>query len=481
MSASFFFYDLETTGIRSHECRIMQFAGQRTGMDLNPIGEPFNVLVRLAPDVLPDPEAVLLTGITPQMTLSDGVSEVEFLKIFNEQVALPETIFVGYNSVRFDDEFIRCTQYRNFYDPYEWHWGDHRSRWDLLDLVRMTRALRPEGITWPFDDKGVPTNRLELITKLNGLDHAQAHDALSDVSATIAVARLIRAKQPKLFDWLLSHRGKKEIKQFLRDNPTFVYTSGKFSNEFLKTAVVQTLSIGDDQHGAIVYDLRHDPRPFASLSPEELVARWQYTKDIDAPPRLPAKTLKYNRCPAICPTGLISDPAVQERLGVTVEQIAANKAALKALPNLRENIIRAQELMDAERAAADAEQTPDVDEQVHSGLLDDHDRNLLRAVRAAAPEDTMNFADSFHDARMRELLKRYKARNYPESLTSDERAEWDAHVQRRLFDGGDQSRLADYFKTLAACAKDPKYKDKQFLLEELQLYGQSVMPAELEG
>jgi len=456
----------------------MQFAGQRTDMNLKPVGEPFNILIKLSPDVLPEPEAVLLTGITPQMTLQDGITEFEFLKIFETEIATPDTTFVGYNTVRFDDEFIRCTRYRNFYDPYDWHWRDGRSRWDLLDLVRMTRALRPEGIEWPFSEDGVPTNRLELITKLNGLDHEHAHDALNDVLASIAVAKLIREHQPSLFDYLLKLRGKKEIKQFLTDNAVFLYSSGKYSNEFLKTAVVQLLNLGDDQSGAIVWDLRHDPRPFATLTPKELAARWGYTKDPDAPTRLPVKTLKYNRCPAICPPGPIKDEAVQKRLGITLAQIEANKAALKALPELRENILKAQQLMDTERLRSQTDEAPDVDEQVYDGLLDNHDQNLLRAVRAAEPTDVSQFAEQFHDKRMQQLIARYKARNFPDSLTAEERESWEAYRAAKLFEGGDNSQLAKYFQRLAVCAEDPKYADKQFLLEELQLYGQSLMPAE---
>jgi exodeoxyribonuclease I len=237
VAASFFFYDLETSGFRPQKARVMQFAGQRTDLELRPIGEPVNILVKITDDILPDPDAVLVTGITPQMTLADGVTEAEFLKIFAEQVATPNTIIMGYNSVRFDDEFMRCLHYRNFYDPYEWQWQDGRSRWDLLDVVRMTRALRPEGIKWPFDLAGKPTNRLELITGLNKLNHAHAHDALSDVTATIEVARLIRNKHPKLFDYLLSMRDKKKVAELVDGGESFVYTSGKYSSDYEKTTV----------------------------------------------------------------------------------------------------------------------------------------------------------------------------------------------------------------------------------------------------
>ena len=229
---TFFFYDLETSGLSPRDDRIMQFAGIRTDLDLNPIGEPVNLLVQLPEDTLPSPDALMVTKITPQQTRLDGLSEPEFCKYVSEEIFTPGTIAVGYNSVRFDDEFMRFTFWRNFYDPYEWQWKDGRSRWDLLDVVRMTRALRPEGIKWPFqplrrlnretgvreevlDDDGEPvmvaTNRLELITELNDIKHEHAHDALSDVEALISVTRLIREKQPKLYEYLLAMRDKKRV------------------------------------------------------------------------------------------------------------------------------------------------------------------------------------------------------------------------------------------------------------------------------
>ena len=152
----------------------MQFAGQRTGMDLNPVGEPYDILIKISEDILPEPDAILITGITPQKTIADGITEAEFLKIFDAEINQEGTIFVGFNSIRFDDEFMRFTRYRNFYDPYEWQWKDGRGRWEILDVARMTRALRPGGIQWPFGSDGKPTNRLELLADVNKLDHHSA-------------------------------------------------------------------------------------------------------------------------------------------------------------------------------------------------------------------------------------------------------------------------------------------------------------------
>jgi len=475
MAQTFFWYDLETSGLSPREQRIMQFAGQRTDMDLNPVGTPVNILVRLGEDILPDPDAVLLTGITPQSTLQDGVTEVEFLKLFYKEVATRDTIFVGYNTIRFDDEFMRFTNYRNFYDAYEWQWQDGRSRWDLLDVVRMTRALRPEGIKWPMTEDGKPTNRLELITKLNGVSHEHAHDALADVIASIEVARLIKTKQPKLFDWLLKLRGKNDVRKFLESNQTFIYSSGRFANETEKTAVVRVLHT-DDAKGALVYDLRFDPTEFKGLLPEDLAERWRFTKDPKAPTRLPVKSLKYNHCPALSPTGILSDEGVQQRLGVTPAAVNANLTKLNALPELVANIVKARGLLDDERGEQWSKAAPDADAALYDGFISDADKKLAAVVRAAEPAELAQLQPDFRDERLRALLPRYKARNFASQLTDEERASWEEHRYHALMDGGTESKLAKFMHRLGQLAESEQGQEKRYFLEELQLYAESIMP-----
>ncbi len=259
MRESFYFYDLETSGLNSRTDRIMQFAGQRTDLNFRPLGEPTNLLIELADDTLPSPQAIMVTGITPQSTKQDGITEREFCRFMIEEVATPGTTIMGYNSVRFDDEFIRNALWRNFYDAYEWQWRDGRSRWDLLDVVRLTRALRPEGIEWPVNADGVSTNRLELITKCNGISHEHAHDALADVVALIEVTKLIKQKQPQLFDYLYNLRNKRAVQKLinLKDPKPFVYASGRFSAEGEKTTVAYP--IAEARHGnVLVFDLRYN-------------------------------------------------------------------------------------------------------------------------------------------------------------------------------------------------------------------------------
>ncbi len=484
MSAtSFFFYDLETSGIDGRKARIMQFAGQRTDLDLKPIGQPYNILIKLTEDVLPDPDAVLITGITPQKTLEEGITETEFCKLFAEEIVQPGTCFVGYNSVRFDDEFMRFLLYRNYYDPYAWQWKDNCSRWDLLDVVRMTRALRPEDINWPMDEKGASTNRLELLTLSNNLTHEAAHDALSDVKATIAVANMIKSKQPKLFEYLFTMRLKKEVSKLVLSGQPFIYSSGRYPSEFEKTTIAINLGVNPASQGALVYDLRHDPTPFLAMNTEELVEAWRYTKDKEAI-RLPVKGLQFNRCPAVGPIGVLDDDS-KARLKLDMKKIEKHRAILKAGIGFYNKVAETTELMNIERDkrlalkfnAKSAARSPD--EQLYDKFIPDSDRSVSEKLHKAKPIDLSQFSEKFSDERLKNMLPLYKARNYPKHLTDEERITWENHRQHALLEGGTGSRFAQFGARLEELNQTTTDDNKQYLLEELRLYAESIMP-ELE-
>lgn len=481
MSASFLFYDLETSGVNPREARIMQFAAQRTTLELKPIGEPYNYFIALTPDILPEPEAILVTGITPQQTIESGYTEAEFLKIFHNEIATPGTIFTGFNSVRFDDEFMRFLNYRNFHDPYEWSWKDDRSRWDLLDAVRMTRALRPEGIQWPFNSDGSATNRLELLAELNQLTHEKAHDALSDVQATIAVAKLLRDKQPKLFDYLLSIRNKRSVAELVSSDQPFIYTSGRYDADYQKTtAAVRLADVPDQPGAALVYDLRYDPAEYVDKTEDELLQAWKSRQSEREFP-LPVKIIRYNRCPAVAPLGVL-DESSQDRLAINTESIKKQfskfqkhrlrladvfaRVATSARPSEQEQLLGAEDT--------------DVDSRLYSGFFSGKDVATMTQVRSAEPEAITPQAFQFQDQRLQALLPLYKARNYPQHLTSEERASWEDFRYRRLLQGGEKSRLAQFARSLKTAAERIAVEspDKRFLLEELQLYAESIAPIE---
>ncbi|HSE61562.1 MAG TPA: exodeoxyribonuclease I [Candidatus Saccharimonadales bacterium] len=467
MKPTFFFYDLETSGFDPKTQRIMQFAGMRTDMNLSPIGEPVNVLVKLTEEVLPNPEAILVTGITPQKTVEEGYIEAEFLQLFTQEVSTPGTIMVGFNNIRFDDEFMRYALYRNFYDPYEWCWQDGRSRWDMLDVVRMVRALRPDGIKWPVTEDGHPTNRLELLSFQNGLDHAKAHDALSDVEALIAVAKLIKNKQPRMFEYLLKARSKNEIAMLvnLDDPQPFAYTSGRYPKDTLHTTVAYPVAPGSRPGSVIVYDLRHDPTDWAKLSVDDLkkirFANYEQ-RQMEGFVALPAKELAYNKCPAVAPVGVIDEKA-QERIRLDMNIVAQHLARLRK-SGLSDKL---REVFAREGFA----KSDDCDGQLYDGFLPEGDKAKINAVRNAKPEELADFHPDFSDERLPKLLARYKARNFPQTLSDDERAVWESYRAERL-----QRELPGYMQKLAQLSEQAQTTNTHFLLSELQLWAESIAP-----
>lgn len=464
MATTFLFYDLETSGLNPRNDRIMQFAAIRTNLQLKQIGEPFNVLVKMTDDILPQPEAVMVTGITPQSTLADGITEKEFCDLLIKDVFVPETITVGFNNVRFDDEFIRNTLWRNFYDPYEWAWSEGRSRWDLLDVVRMTRALRPGDIKWPVNDEGKPVNKLELIAKENSLVHSKAHDAESDVIALIDVARMIKSQQPKLFEYLLNIRDKKKVEQLanLVTPEPFVYTSGKYGHEFDFTTVALPICQGSKPGSIVVFDLRHDPDQFRTLSSEDVKRRlFGTSEERGDDSRLPLKELSYNKCPAVAPLGVFDETA-QKQLHLSLSAISNH---VKKLKNSADFLYKIRE---AYKTRPPYTTQGDVESKLYDGFLNNKDQGKVAAVRSSTAGELSDFHPEFIDERLPELLLRYKARQFPISLSESEQTAWEVYRSDKL-----AAALPKYLSDLQRLSESAA---DTYLLEELQLWAESIAP-----
>lgn len=425
MASSIFWYDFETTGISTRRDRPLQVAGIRTNEALEEIGEPLNIYCRPADDILPHPAACLVTGITPATLLEKGVCEADFIERLHRELVQPGTCGAGYNSLRFDDEVLRHSLYRNFFDPYAREWQGGNSRWDLIDLVRTAYALRPEGLVWPQED-GRVTLKLERLSQANGLEHLQAHDALSDVRATIALARLIRERQPKLYDYLYGLRRKDAVIEQIELLKPLVHVSGRFSASRHYLSVVLPLAWHPRNRNAlIVCDLNADCSPLLEASAEDLRERLYTRREaLDGKLPVPLKLVQINRCPVLAPIKVLREADI-DRLGLDMQSCEARAKELQGRQaQWREKltIIYQQEAFEA---------TSDPEQQLYDGFLGERDRRLCDQVRNLASSQEM-FA--FDDERLPELYSRYRARNYPESLSVAEKMQWQTFCRQRLSD-----------------------------------------------
>jgi exodeoxyribonuclease-1 len=475
--STLYWHDYETFGIDPATDRPAQFAGVRTDLDLNVLGEPLIVYCKLADDYLPSPEACVITGITPNYVNEHGVNEASFIDRIHRELSLGGTCTVGYNNIRFDDEFTRYTLYRNFFDPYAREWKNGNSRWDLLNVVRITRALRPDGIVWPSADDGGVSNKLEHITAANGLAHESAHDALSDVHATIAVAKLIRRHQPRLYDYLFDNRGKQAAASLLnlRERNMLVHSSGMYSNETLNTSLVVPLAKHPtNTNGVIVYDLRHDPEPLIALDQDDILQR-VFTAAADLPEdieRVPLKTVHINKCPVIA-SHRVLDRVSAERIGIDVDRCQLyRERILGAIDEIAEKVT---EVFSQQQF----EPVYDPDQTLYSGgFFSGDDRRKMDALRDKTPGQLAAIQAVFDDARIPEMLFRYRARNFPESLNAHERARWESFRREKFYAGcGDKTGIyRQFISSLELCRGD--HPDRQELFDELESYTRLICPAE---
>ncbi|MCB2251706.1 exodeoxyribonuclease I [Pseudomonas chlororaphis] len=468
---SIFWYDYETTGINPRCDRPLQVAGIRTDFDLNEIGEPVNLYCQPGDDILPHPAACMITGITPGQLAERGLGEADFMTRVHAQLAAPGTCGAGYNTLRFDDEMTRYSLYRNFFDPYAREWQGGNSRWDLIDVVRTAYALRPEGIAWPRDEEGRVSLKLERLTAANGIDHGHAHEALSDVRATIALARLIRDKQPKLYDWLFQLRSKQKVMDQIRLLQPLVHISGRFSAARSYVGVVLPLAWHPRNRNAlIVCDLHLDPQALLELDAETLRQRLYTRREDLAEGELPVplKLIHINRCPVVAPLNVLRGED-QQRLQLDMAQYKARALRLSDAQEVW------RDKLAAIYASEDFAPSLDPEQQLYDGFIGDRDRRLCEQVRNADPAQLGQEQWPFDDERLPELLFRYRARNFPETLSGQERETWKTFCRQRLSDPqwGAPNTLESFNRASAELVVNATSIQRQ-VLDEWQAYCRSL-------
>ncbi len=465
-TATYYWHDYETFGIDPQRDRACQFAGIRTDLDFNIIGDPLMLYCKTADDYLPNPESCLITGITPRLADQTGVCEAEFIRIIHEQLAQPGTCGLGYNSIRFDDEVTRNLLYRNFHDPYAREWQNGNSRWDLIDIARAARALRPEGIHWPVNEDGIATFKLEVLTQANDIAHHAAHDALSDVYATIALARLIKQKQPKLFNFLAANRHKAAaLKQLQVGSWTpLLHVSGRFAAKQNCLAIILPICVHPaNTNEVIAYDLCVDPSALLELNAEQIRQRLFVAGEAlpEGVTRIPLKTVHINKSPVLAPLSVLSNQDT-ERLGLDMGLCHSHLMRIKAAYGLEQKLAEV-----FTRAYSDSPTDPDL--MLYSGgFFSNKDKAAMQKIRQMPAHKLTNFHADFDDVRLPEMLFRYRGRNYPQTLTETEHEHWLQFCRQRLSNSDTGGGFSGFYASLETLRN--RLGAENALLAELQAF-----------
>lgn len=449
MNKTLYWYDFEAGGANPRCDRPSQFAGLRTDLDLNVVGEPLIEYCQLSPDYLPNPEACLITGITPQKQLRDGLPEFEFARRIHAEFTTPGTTITGYNSVRFDDEMTRFLFYRNFFDPYAYSWQNDNSRWDVVDLVRACYALRPQGIEWPEVD-GKVSFKLELLSRANGIAHTQAHDALSDVYATIGMAQRIKQQQPKLYEYYYQKRRKAAVQQVVDDAlvqaKPLVHVAASYGTTQGNVCWILPLAQHPTQANTVIaWRLDKDPEAWADIAPETIRERL-FTRQAELLEQQLERpglvTITTNKCPFIAPASTLSNERAAQ-FGLNWDEAVTRRNQLLENPALREHLLQVYQLEDNQAQSSD---TDDVDLALYSGpFFSAQAKSQMAMIQSAAPEQLGALDLPWDDSRLPEMLFRYRARNFPHTLSHSEQLRWRQFCQQRLTQGSKWHLSMDEF------------------------------------
>ena len=471
---SFLWHDYETFGAQARRDRPAQFAAIRTDAELNEIGDAIMLYCQPAPDFLPDPQSCLITGITPQRCLERGIPEYQFAAQIEAAFSSSGTIGVGYNTIRFDDEITRFLFWRNLIDPYAREWQNNCGRWDILDVVRTAYALRPEGIQWPRNDEGKVSFRLEHLSAANHLTHDAAHDALSDVRATIALARLIREQQPRLFEFCLGLRKKDRVMDEIGHslNKPFLHVSGMFPVEHGCISVMWPLAMHPQNKNEIIaWDLREDPSELWALDAATIQQR-MFSKASDLPEgirRLPIKTIHINKSPMVIGNLKTLAPDMAVQWNIDLQQIQHHAAQAAAAPDM--SAVWSQVF---DRGVT---LVTDVDEDLYGGFIGAGDKRLLNDLRHMTPDQLAQASFTFQDTRLKELVFRYRARNFPDSLNEQEQARWEEHRAARLHDGKANALTVEQFFERIDTFSETADEQQEEILGALYDYAEHIMPS----
>ncbi|GAB6089725.1 exodeoxyribonuclease I [Spirochaeta dissipatitropha] len=479
MPNTLLWYDLETFGRNSKYDRIAQFAALRTDYDFNPVADPVVLFCRLTPDYLPDPQACLVTGITPDSVQKRGLREREFAESIHRELSTPGTCVVGYNNIRFDDEFIRNLFYRNFIDPYSWHYANGNSRWDLINVVRLAHDLRPGNINWPKHVDGKPLFKLDQLTIANNIEHSGAHDALADVYATIEIARMIRNSNQRLYQFAWEHRTRDKVRQLLDIGvrKPVLHTEGIHTRiEGCTTAVAPVGINPENPKAVIVADLRYDPEPILELPVEEIRRRIFSSKEVLAPEqRIHVSEIHENRSPVLTPVNAL-DAGSASRLNIDI------KKCFEHARMLYRNTLLIQKFQSV-YAAGPVRDIPDDPELMiygggpFGGFFADEDKEMFLKIRTSNAEQLQHIQPASHDQRIPVLFRRYRWRNAWEHLDQKDRDQYQAFCAKRLLQPPVSSALTmeTYLKRIQQLWESPELDARgSVILKSLKDYGKKL-------
>ncbi|MDU8351260.1 exodeoxyribonuclease I [Pseudomonas syringae pv. actinidiae] len=460
------FYDFETADANP-STPILQFASVSTDHDLNVIkGSETNLIAKPSRHALPAPIAFMIHMLDLEHLKEHGLSERALVQhVVNIFLHSPNSQMAGYNTLSFDDKVLQHACFRNMLPPYDHQFMNGNTRFDVFKLVQLMFAFRPESLEFPKKEDGSFSLKLEQLSAANGIVHERAHDALSDVYATIGLARIIKGAEEKLYRFAQSMTVKQNAQDLILQGVPLLHVNFKYQQENRNTSLVHPLCVdASNKNKYIIANLREDPYNMLNMSPQEL-RHFMFTKReelAEDAPRVGVSQVGINDMPLIVPAKNMLTPALATSMNLDVDQCMRNLEMIRQTVGFQSRI---------QEAYAYESKTPiHVFDTLYSGgFIDSKVDAPIRKEMSLKTDDELSQVDAVSVAnrskdktRMLELLVALK----PEPGNLIEKALLHRQLKTQFFDVESRQSFDSFYKAVSAVRMEKELSPEQEVVME---------------
>lgn len=414
---SFIFYDTETTGTHTAFDQILQFAAIYTDEELNEI-ERFEIRCRLLPNIVPSPGAMRVTRLkVSQLTDTTLPSHYEMMcSIRQKLLEWSPSTFLGYNTIKFDENLLRQAFYQTLHPLYLTNTLGN-SRTDIMRIAQAASVYAPGALVIPNNADGKPNYKLDRLAPANGFEHEDAHEALSDVEATLHIAKLILKRSPDVWSAFMRFSTKAAVADYASNEQAFCLTEFYYGDAY-SWLVAPLGASAMNSSEFYVYNLGVDPNSLSSLKNTELIAR------LNTLPK-PVRTIRTNAAPMIF--SLDDAPHSASGKSLSQEELDRRVSILEADLALKKRLITVFEQTKQEWPAS-----PHVEEQIYNGFYQRDDEELREAFHTVDWTKRKELVERFEDQRLKKLGSQLIYAEQPEVLDPTLRLKHDREIAKKI-------------------------------------------------
>ncbi len=455
------FYDFETCSSNVSYGQIIQAAAVLVNDKFQEL-DRFEARCKLSPGVVPEAMALLVNKTTPKMLKETNLSHYQMVRqMVNKFKQWKNSIFIGYNSINFDEEFLRRTLWKNLEYPYLTN-TNGSERGDLFSLARACHLYYPDCIKTPISDKNNPVFKLEKLAPMNNIQHDEAHSAMGDVLATIEIAKLLNKKAPNVWKAGLMTTNKDKTFQLIKDEQLFCtdfFYYGK-SVPFVLTFVCQHPQWGYP----MCFDLKADPNYYFDLSKQEL------KKELDKKPKV-IRTIKHKKHPVIMNPSYGVNFDNYKQLGI--KKLEERAQLIRKNKDFAKKIARLLDEDASERKDLDSQLDVYPEESIYIKFALPEDSKIMPEFHNVSWREKYQITQKFKDERMQYFGKKILYEESPQSLPKEEYDIFHKEIAARILSTNEEKwntipRTYSEIDTLRNKFKEDK--DKLNALEDINSY-----------